>query len=133
MNETLTTPIQSDLRVILIEETEYWNQDIKDACGTISCAYLYDNAVNTFCCELTPSKELHPLYYVTENEISDEVWEQMQDTFNTTEEIRYMKLLPEADRNEVKQSNFDFTDARSQEYKEEFEEMEESCKCNHDF
>lgn len=133
MNETLTEPISTDLRVILIDETEYWTDEMKEACGKISCAYLYDNAVNTYCAEITPSKELHPLYYVTENEISDELHEEMLNTFNTTEEVRYMRLLPEADRNEVKQKNFDFTDARSEEYREEFEEMEEACRCNHDF
>ena len=134
MNDTLTTPISTDFRVILIDETEHWTDELKEICGTISTAYLYDNAVDVYCAELTPSKELTPLYYVIGNEVSDEVRELVEESFGQ-EEIRYVKLLPEVDRNEAKQPtcNFEFTDARSEEYREEFDEIEEACKCNHDF
>mgnify|MGYP003634229100 FL=1 len=134
MNDTLTAPIQSDFRVILIDETRHWTQKLIDICGSISTAYLYDNSVDVYCAELTPSKELTPLYYVIGNEVSDEVYEEVEKCFSG-EEVTYMKLNLESDRNEVKQPtcNFEFTNARSQEYKGEFDEIEEACKCNHDF
>lgn len=136
MNAALTEPISTDLRVILIDETEYWPKDLQEKCGRISCAYLYDNAVNVFCCEMTPSKELTPLYYVSKNEIDDETDEILRNEFAVNEkQVRYMKLLPEEERNEVKQTeaNFMFTDARSKEYREELGEVEEACRCNPDF
>jgi hypothetical protein len=134
MNETLENPISTDLRVILIDETEHWSPEIQKMCGKISCAYLYDNAVNVFCAEITASKELTPLYYVSENQLTDDQDEELINQFCLTEEsVKYMKLLPKDQRNEVKQNNFEFTDARSEEYKEEFEEMEDACKCNQDF
>jgi len=107
---------------------------MQEKCGKISCAYLYDDSVNVFLCELTPSKELTPLYYVTENEIDDETDEVLNWHFAMEEPIAYAKLPKESERNEVKQEySFEFADARSKEYRNEFDDMWEACRCNRDF
>ena len=135
MNTALETPIMSDFRVILIDETEHWTPELQAKCGKIYTVCLYDNNVDVYCCELTPSKELHPIGYHTENAIDDETDEILRDTFARVEEsVKYMKLLPESQRTETKQSdNIEFTDARSEEYNEHVESLIEAYNANPDY
>lgn len=45
--------------LIIIDETDMWAEHIQDRAGRLFGIYLANLHENTFCCELTPSYELH--------------------------------------------------------------------------
>ena len=119
--ETLTT----DFKVVAIDETQHWTPDMKAKCGKISTVYLFDASVVTFPCSITPHYNLKPLYYITENEVSDEVYEELQNTFNTVETEDRLFTVADIDRMETVsvENNIEFTDSESDEYREHHEEI----------
>lgn len=123
------TKLASEIKLVKINETRHWSKEIQDACGTIETVYMYDSSVTTNLCEVTPSYELTPLYYVTENEISDEIHSEM-----TGEEMEpiYMHchVVDLMDKFDT-QKGFDFESSEDEEYKESFEEVREYLNCNH--
>lgn len=125
----MDTLLKSDIRVVAIDETRHWSQSIQDACGKIETVYMYDTAVQTHCCEITPSYELTPLYYVTEKEISDELH---SDMMNEDMDAIYMhcNVVDELESISSEQG-FDFESAESEEYKDSFEEAREYLNGNH--
>jgi len=80
------------LRLILLDETKGWRDDIKEACGKIFTPYMYDENQHTYCCEVTPSYTLYPLPSFAENEISDEMQENLMDGDNENREPIYMHV-----------------------------------------
>jgi len=56
--------MKTKFKIVIYDEIYYWSDDIKKVCSNIFTVYLYDKSVITHCCEITPSYELHPLYYV---------------------------------------------------------------------
>lgn len=127
-----TTQNKTSLRVILIDETEHWSDEIKAQVTSIKTAYLYDLAVVTHVCSLTPSNYLEPLYYSVEGTEDEALLEQIDSEFHN-EEGKYFNLLPLSQREEVTVEfcDFEFDKADGEEYKEGFEEAVEYCKCNH--
>ena len=71
MNEDTRT-VEPDFRVIAIEETEHWREDIVEITGRIWRLYLVDFNEYTYLCEVTPSVFAWHLYGVSENRIPDE-------------------------------------------------------------
>jgi hypothetical protein len=49
-------------KIVVLDETEYWREEIVAKAGKIYGAYLFDANRHVNCCELTPSYELYPLY-----------------------------------------------------------------------
>ena len=123
-----TDILKSDIRVVAIDEN-YWTEEIAKACGNIQCVYIYDASVQIRLCEVTPSYELIPLYYITENEISDELHSQMM---NEDMDVMYVHCY-QVDKMESISANNDieFESSDSEEYKEHFEEVKEYVNCNH--
>lgn len=80
------------LRLILLDETKGWRDDIKEACGKIFTPYMYDENQHTYLCEVTPSYTLYPLPSFAENEISDEMQENLMDGDNENREPIYMHV-----------------------------------------
>ena len=69
--------------LVKIDETQYWTPDIIEKAGKIWAVYLYDADEGTFCCELTPSYFLEPLYYSPEKFIEGiDEREQVEDAFD---------------------------------------------------
>lgn len=68
---------RTNFHLVAIDNTKYWRDDIQKACGKITTVYYYDKGQHTYCCELTPSYYLIPLYAFAENEISDEVYDDL--------------------------------------------------------
>lgn len=125
---------KSSLRVILIDETDSWSDEIQSQVESIKTAYLYDLAVVTHCCSIKPSNWCEPLYYVVEGTDDEKLLEIIHNTFDEVEnEGRYYDLVPLADREEVKveSCDFEFEEADSEEYREGFEKAKEYCQCNH--
>lgn len=129
--ETPTT-LTSDIRVVAIDETHHWKKELQDICGTIKTVYMYDSSVTTNCCEITPSYALTPLYYIAENEISDEVHETLHNELANEEEVRYFhcNVIDELQSEEY-HGNFDFVSSEDEEYNEGWEEAKEYLNCNH--
>jgi len=125
----MATLLKSEIRVIAIDETRHWSKEIQEACGKIETVYMYDSSVTTNLCEITPSYELTPLYYVTENEISDELH---SDMMQEDMEPMYMHCNVVDDLESLASSQeFDFESSEDEEYKENFEEAREYLNCNH--
>jgi len=125
-----TEVIKSDFRVVAIDETRHWNKDIQEACGTIKTVYLFDKSVQTFCCEITPSYALTPLYYIAENEISDEMHETLQQELPNEVSHFHCSVVDELE-SESTENDIDFESSESEEYQEHYAEVEEYCNANH--
>jgi hypothetical protein len=78
-----------DLRVVAIDETFGWKDEIQKACGKIKTVYFFDAKQVTCLCEPTPSYCLYPLYSYAENEISEEMQDDLQEGDNQNTEPRY--------------------------------------------
>ena len=129
-----TTTHKSSLRVILIDETEAWSNEIKEKVTSIKTAYLYDLAVVTHCASLQPSNYCEPLYYVIEGTEDEELIEEIHNEFGRAEDGgRYYDLIPLDQREEVRVEccDFEFETADSEEYREAFDKAVEYCKANH--
>ena len=69
-------------RVVLIDETEYWDEELVRQAGKIYGVFLFDVNKKVHCCEATPSRELEPLEVAILNnetcleEVRDEIEEQ---------------------------------------------------------
>ncbi|WP_415912365.1 hypothetical protein [Neptuniibacter sp. QD37_11] len=59
--------------LVAVEETQGLSEEIQAQTGRFFVVYLYDANQQVNCCELTPSYELEPIYYVCEHPISDEL------------------------------------------------------------
>lgn len=59
------------LRLAYFDETEYWAEDIVSHAGRVAGLYVYDANLRVFCCEMTPSREMHLAGYLTEHYIGD--------------------------------------------------------------
>ena len=123
--------IKSDIRVVAIDETRHWDEAIQKACGTIKTVYMYDSSVQTRCCEVTPSYYLTPLYYVIENEVSDEVYEMVNENLANEEPIYMHCGVVDGLESVSTKNNFEFESSEDEEYKEQFEEVREYLNGNH--
>lgn len=132
-----TTKNKTLFKVIAIDETEHWDSNIASLCGKIKTVYLYDAGVVTYCCSLVACYALTPLYYITENEVDDNMDELLLNTFNETEtQVKYVAVTDINKLEEVTESEFvgqdiEVDDFDGEEYRAQFAEVEEYCKCNH--
>jgi hypothetical protein len=132
-----TTKSKTLFKVIALDETEHWTNDIASLCGKIETVYLYDAGVVTYPCSLTACYALTPLYYITENETDDSMDELLMNTFNEVEtEVRYIAVtdihkLEDKVECEFVGHDIEVDDFDGEEYREHFAEVEEYCKCNH--
>ena len=124
------TTLATDFRVVAVDETHHWDKEIQDVCGSIKTVYLFDKSVQTFCCEITPSYALTPLYYITENEVSDEMWETLHNELPHEVSYYHCRVIDELET-ESPNNNIDFESSESEEYLEHFEEVREYCNGNH--
>jgi hypothetical protein len=53
------TKIEPDWCLIKMDERHHWRDDIQEKTKAIWAVYAFDRNSRTFCCELTPSYELH--------------------------------------------------------------------------
>lgn len=132
-----TTKSKTLFKVIALDETKHWKDDIASLCGKIETVYLYDAGVVTYPCSLTACYALTPLYYITENETDDSMDELLMNTFNEVEtQVRYIAVtdihkLEKKVECEFVGHDIEVDDFDSEEYREHFAEVEEYCKCNH--
>lgn len=80
------------LRLILLDETKHWKDEIQKECGKIFTPYMYDENQHTYCCEIFASFTLYPLPSFSENEITDEMHENLMDGDIENQEPIYMHV-----------------------------------------
>lgn len=72
------------LRYFKEDQTQYLREDIAKAVGRYQEILLFDSEKQFHCCELTPSYECYPVSFVTDKEITDELYEELQLCFDST-------------------------------------------------
>lgn len=65
------------IKSVMIDETEYWSEEIQKAAGKVYQYYIFNPAEVTYCCEITPSYTLIPVYFETENRIDEDTFHEM--------------------------------------------------------
>jgi hypothetical protein len=91
-SEIINKAKRTDFRLVSIEETRNWREDIAVACGKIFGVYMYNANEQTFCCELAPSYTLIPLYSYAEKEITDEIAEELMAGDSLCNDITYVHV-----------------------------------------
>lgn len=124
--------ITSRFKVVAIDETNAWSEDIVAKAGKIEQVYLYDERVETFLCEMTPSYRLIPLYFVTEHRVDDDTHEEMmrqpsEDTYIHVHAVNAMKTIDLRKYN----VNVRFTSSESKLYTDALDAAVEYFQSNH--
>ena len=124
--------ISTHFKVIAIDETQFWSDRIVQEAGWIKQVYLFDESTCVNLCELTPSFRLTPLYFITENEVSDETHEEMMSE-PSEETYIHVNQLKRNDLMDLRKFglNFRYTNVESQHYKDGEERAIEYLNCNH--
>lgn len=138
--------IKPNICVVAINETEGWSDDIKKKVEKIETVYLYDKNLVFHLCEITPSSELHPLYYVPhflpEYEEDDEIRDDIENEVvhqditylstsfadGVTRRVEHGELL-DLDEEEL----IAVCDRSSEAYRQYIDACIEYCQGNHDF
>jgi hypothetical protein len=135
--ETKNKLRRTNFRLIEVDESHGWREDILKACGgKITTVYLYDANVTTCLCEYTPSYYLTPLYCIPEKSF-DEIDVEMQDNLadgESSNEPIYVHTH-QIDKNSIKsrtQLDGTFTSFEGRKYNELFEAALEYLSSNHE-
>ncbi len=120
--------IKPKFKVVRINETSNWREDIAKKAGKIFGIYLYDESRTTNCCEVTPSYEMHFLNSMAETLSDDDEEREIQlDEIEEgdihTERVRYfhsvsIDKLSDKDKGNVYSEGYDID-------KEEYETEED--------
>ncbi len=129
---------KTDIKVVLIDETDGWADEIKAKVNKISTAYLYDKSEKTYCAEITPSFYLIPLYYVVDFgdfERDEELEEEIHNEFHNEQPI-YMhcysiEKYEHANEQSTSCLNIEIESHESEKYNKFMDSLEENFKCNH--
>jgi len=73
--------VKPEFRLVGIDETIHWREDIQAAAGRIINVYLFDTTSQHYLCSLTPAAELIPVGVVTK-ELSDDMWNEVRMALN---------------------------------------------------
>ena len=124
--------VGTNFKVVAIDQTRHWDEQLQKLAGKIEAVYLVDCAFVTHCCELTPSYALTPLYYIAEEEVSDNIKEIIDAELSNEDETQYFHLTFINSLKTIKvDNNIEVENSECEEYKEHFAEMLEYVKCNH--
>lgn len=119
----------TDFKVVLIDETEYWHEDIAKKAKKIWKVYFYDASEQTHCCELTPSYWLLPVTCTWDAENLDERTVDIitaEDTQDVSGRYFHCSIIDQLPNNmEVLKGNFERDGLTEQEIKDQTEEAYE--------
>ena len=123
--------VKTNFKVVAIDQTSHWSERLQELCGKIETVYLVDCGFVTHCCELTPSYDLTPLYYIIDKDVSEEIQEEVMNEIGKEENqyfhVTFINSLKSVNVN----NNIEVEDSECDEYKEHFAEVEEYVRCNH--
>lgn len=74
-NETETQVIHPHFKIVAIETTSFWRDDLVEKTGKIWSTFLFDENRHVHLCSLTPSYELWFIEQLTEKELDEDTWE----------------------------------------------------------
>jgi hypothetical protein len=123
------------LRLVVVDWTEYWELDPEDMqyIDRIEQVYLYDKLERTFCCEVTPSRFLVPIETrpVFKEGVEDEgIKEKIYDIVQGSEDYEPMYVHTyEADRMKGEDIGYAIVE-EGEEYRDVFDTMESYCRMN---
>jgi len=119
------------LKVVKIEETDSWSEDIVSKAGKIFGVYIFDETIETFCTEVTPSRYLRFLNNFAENSIDDETDEEIRIASSGEDNNMYVHC-GQADKMKVeKEYTFEYEgEEDGEDYLEKLEEILEYELCN---
>lgn len=81
----------ADIRIVALDETYGWQENIQKACGKIRTIYFFDASQVTYCCSPVPCYLLYPLFSEAENEITEEMEEELREGDAENTEPRYFE------------------------------------------
>lgn len=81
----------ADIRVVALDETFGWQDEIQKACGRIRTIYFFDASQVTCLCSPVPCYFLYPLFSEAENEISEEMKDNLEEGDRENPEGRYFE------------------------------------------
>jgi hypothetical protein len=84
--------VKTHFKIVVIDETHHWIDDIQKRAGAVWHAYLFDSLRHVHCCEITPSYELWPIYATAWNRTeNDELDEELEEIIrlNTSGDVEY--------------------------------------------
>lgn len=132
-------------RIVLLDETEYWREDIAKQAGKIFGVYFFNPAEVTHLCELTPSYALWPLSSVAENLPEDEderevFYQNMEDGDSCERTVKYFHChtidsMPQIEQGEIARGwyEIDYEIPKYFEDDDPMELFEESWNQNPDY
>lgn len=128
-----TKRIYSKLKVVEIDETNCWSDDIVAKAGKLFGVYLYDERVQTFMAELTPSYCLTFLYTNTENRVDDDTHEEIMRNEIHDPTYAHVYSVDQMNRIDLRGHglNFRFTSSDTEFYRDNFDRAAEELNANH--
>jgi hypothetical protein len=81
----------ADIRIVALDETYGWRDEIQEACGRIRTIYFFDASQVTCLCSPVPCYLLYPLFSEAENDISEEMSEKLREGDMENQESRYFE------------------------------------------
>ena len=86
-----------DFRVVKLDDTKYWHEDIVALAGRIWSVYLVDVSTYVYCCELTPSYCLEFIGSTWERSPEDsseaeKLWEQINEVDIDSSDVAYVNV-----------------------------------------
>lgn len=123
----------SKLKLVVIDQTEAWSDEIVNKAGKLSAVCLYDERVETHLMDLSPSYYLTPLYTITERQVDEDTHEEIVLNDDLTPFYLYCRgvdALKPMDLAKYK-VNIRFTNSESESYRNNFEDAVEYFRGNH--
>lgn len=123
----MNNKVRTDFRLVALDTTEYWSDEIKTAAGRIIEVFVVNANLHTHICSLSPSLWLDPVDFWTKNDIDDDVWSDIQQWASDGDYYG----LDVLNNPNVKMGSDNFYHPKSDElYQERVEEILEHCRCN---
>ncbi len=125
--------IATHFKVVAIDETQGWSDEIVKEAGKVFQVYLFDESTCVNLCEITPSFRLVPLYFTTENRVSDDTHELMmrepsEETYIHVNKVQGLKGVMDLRKFGL---NFRYTNSDSEHYRQGEERAVEYLQANH--
>lgn len=127
---------KTDFHVIKIDETRFFNDEkLVKAAGKIFVIYMYDKNERTYCCELTPSYYLIPLYNYSENWLEDDLNDELMNLehLNDVMYVHCSDIDNGGFEQKAKDCNGYYYATDGRKHKELLENAEEVLRVNRDF
>jgi hypothetical protein len=124
----------TNFKTVLIDETEYWKEDIAKKAKHIWKVYFYDASEVTNCCELIPSYWLEPITCIWDAEDLDDetidtiISEDLQDCDGNYFHCNYIDKLP--NNIDLSERNFELDGLTEEEIREKTREVYEYVRGN---